>query len=95
MDNQKNDKPWISNYPPLQEWLNKIEARCAEQIPVGGGRNPISYLEKWITPSGRVFLVEVRAYNRGWDIFTASDSNMINETLTDAESRLAIGPVER
>ena len=86
------NKPWVSNYPALRDWLDKIGARCAEQVAVGGSRNPTAYLERWIAPTGRVFLVEVRAYQRGWNIFTDTASTTIAETLANAEARLGLTP---
>jgi hypothetical protein len=26
-----SDKPWVSNYPPLRDWLDKHDARCQWQ----------------------------------------------------------------
>lgn len=91
--NDTSNKPWISNYPPLQDWLNKIDARCQDQIPVGGPVEPIAYLEKWGTPNGRVFIVEVRANKMGWNIYTSTDDGTIQGTLQDAESRLGLNHV--
>lgn len=81
-------KPWVSNYPPLKEWLDKIEARCVDQIPVNGPIEPTAYLEKWGTPNGRMFIIEVRANRMGWNIFTDCASNTIAETLADADRRI-------
>lgn len=85
------NKPWTSNYPPLNEWLHKIEARCMDQIPVGDPENPRAYLEKWIV-NGRVFALEVRADQHGWEIFTANYTNSVDETFADAEKRLGVPP---
>lgn len=88
--NNNASKPWVSNYPTLLNWLHKIEARCMEQIPVGSARNPTAYLEKWVTPNGRVFVVEVRANRAGWNIYTDANTSHIELTLADAEKRLGI-----
>ncbi len=81
-------KPWVSNYPPLQEWLRKTDAVCHEQIPVGKARAPVAYLEKWVMPNGRAFILEIRANRMGWDIYTAAATGMVAETLEDADRRL-------
>lgn len=46
-------------------------------------------LETWIA-NGRVFLVEVRARQQGWNIYTGAETNDIIGTLKDASSRLGI-----
>lgn len=84
------NKPWVSNYPPLKDWLDKINAWCIEQTPIGNTQNPVAYWEKWCTPNGRTFIVEVRYNALGWNVFTDSGSSMISETLDDAEIRLKI-----
>lgn len=83
-------KPWISNYPPLEAWLRKIDAHCQDQIPVGNARKPVAYLEKWITTTGRSFIVEVRANQMGWNIFTEGNYPDVASTLTDAGKRLGL-----
>jgi hypothetical protein len=91
MSAEKNSrKPWVSNYPPLKAWLDKIDARCIDQIPVNGPIEPTAYLEKWGTPTGRMFIVEVRANRMGWNIFTATENGTIAATLEDAEQRLGM-----
>jgi hypothetical protein len=91
-----NDKPYVSNYPPLQAWLQKIGARCLQQTPVGSEWHvkeygfPAAYLETWQNKNGRVFLVEVRAMGSGWEIWTASGVNDTHATLADAEKRLGL-----
>lgn len=93
MNTTKNaNKPWISNYPPLKAWLDKIDARCQDQIPVGGPIEPTAYLEKWGTLDGRIFIVEVRANQMRWDIYTDANTPHIDLTLVDAEERLGWSP---
>lgn len=57
MAQDDKDKPWISNYPPLQEWLNAHEARCDWQIPYGNKNKPAMYVEQWRTRTGREFII--------------------------------------
>jgi hypothetical protein len=85
------DKPWVANYPPLATWLEKINAACIEQHPIGPLSNPIAYLERWMA-NGRVFVVEVRSNRRGWNVYTARHTNRIDETLANAERDLEIVP---
>jgi hypothetical protein len=85
------DKPYISNYPPLYEWLQRIEARCMTQVRGGGtDDDPRSYIETYLTPNGRNFIVVVHADQHGWEVFTPCDSNKIEDTLADAELRLGL-----
>lgn len=84
------DQPWVSNYPPLDEWLRKIGARCMSQIRVGGTRTaPDRYVEFWFVLQ-RIFIVEVRSRKNGWNIYTDADTGKIDETFRDAEARLGI-----
>lgn len=86
-------QPWVANYPALKEWLDKHEARCQQQIPVGGTKEePDRYLEYWLFPSsGKLAWIEVRSGGMGWEIYTAQDSPDIEETLEDADARLKLG----
>lgn len=89
-------KPWVSNYPPLKEWLDKHEARCMSQVPshekprdADYDWTPQSYIEFWIVNRRAVILV-VRAHKMGWDIYTAADTPKVAETLLDAERRVGL-----
>jgi hypothetical protein len=88
-DDNRN-KPWVSNYPSLRNWLDRIGARCMEQNPVGNARTPSAYLERWMMPAGRSFIVEVRGNSMGWNIYTDADTPHIDLTIADAEKRLGI-----
>lgn len=83
------DKPWIGNYPPLKEWLHKIKATCLNQLPSGDHDRPFAMLEMW-QANGRVFLILIHSFRHGWDIYTAGETNKIDDTLLDAERRLGI-----
>lgn len=86
------NKPWVENYPALKEWLNKIGARCLEQVPgpkMAKSKDPTFYIEKWIC-GAREFYVEVRANRLGWNVYTGSASSMIADTLRDAEHRIGV-----
>lgn len=80
--NPHADKPYISNYPPLDEWLKRHEARCAWQR-----YDARMNLEGWMIGT-RLCIVMVHANGGGWDIFTPSPSLIVTETLRDAEERL-------
>jgi hypothetical protein len=88
-DDNKN-KPWVSNYPVLKNWLEKIGARCMEQNPVGSTRAPTAYLERWMTPAGRSFIVGVRGNRMGWNVYTDADTPNTDLTLADAEQRFGL-----
>lgn len=94
------DKPWVSNYPPLQEWLDKVEAKCQWQIPMQPKPTadddyepdwaPTAYVECWAVGKGTVIII-VRAEQHGWEIYSALDSNSVQESLADVEKRCGVG----
>jgi len=86
---EKKDQAWTTNYPPLSEWLRKIDAVCNWQILQGRQDGHHQYIECW-TAKGRVFLISVRSHNHGWDIFTNSASIDVDKTLEDANVRLGL-----
>jgi hypothetical protein len=78
----------VENYPPLREWLTKIEARCDVQ-EYSDARS----IEIWNAPVGRgTFVIVVYPKGQGWDVFTSAGSIKIDETLSDAERRLGWTP---
>jgi hypothetical protein len=91
-----DSKPFVSNYPPLQEWLIKHNARCMWQIPsnpkprdADWDWTPGSYIEQWAI--GRhLFIIVVHSNKMGWDIFTNKETPRIDETLRDVELRLGL-----
>jgi hypothetical protein len=91
----KANYPYVENYPPLHEFLQKHNAQCLRQIAVGDRSPdydyPRSFLETWQI-RGNVFIVEVRAEQCGWDIYTSGGFPGIAETLKDAEKRLGVAP---
>lgn len=88
-EEDNSNKPWVSNYPPLKAWLNKIQARCLIQAPYGDPENPRAYFEQWSVNS-QVFMVTVQANQGGWSVYTQVDSNLIDATLKDAGDRLGL-----
>lgn len=94
--------PYVSNYPPLQEWLDKHEARCMFQVPMQcvhdrgvdeNGRNepPTAYVEQYLFPkTNTLAIVLVHGRKMGWDIFISSNDHEIKSTLEDAERRLGL-----
>jgi hypothetical protein len=91
-----SNKPWLSNYPPLKEWLDKHDARCLWQAPqnpqpsdADSDWTPVAYVEGWRIRA-RQFILIVYANKGGWDIFTPADSQIIDASLLDAERRLGI-----
>lgn len=95
MANENENKPWVSNYPPLQAWLKKHDARCLWQRPMQNDPQeesdwaPTAYIECWQIAL-RPFIIVVHANKGGWDLYTACESMKISETLEDAEKRLGL-----
>lgn len=88
--------PYVSNYPPLQEWLDKHEARCMWQVPMQcehdrHGEPPTAYVELYEFPkTSRHAIVLIHGRKMGWDIFISSNDHQIKTTLEDAERRLGL-----
>ena len=82
------DKPYVSNYPPLRDWLNEHDARCAYQLPIGDKKDPQAYLELYLIDGVEVVVLVHRKGN-GWNLFTPSANSVIVETLTDADARIS------
>lgn len=86
-------KPYVANYPPLDEWLKKHSGYCQWQIPLGDSSDPSAYVEAWMFPGGMIAILVVHANQNGWDIYTPSGEPRIDATLADAAGRLGLGGV--
>lgn len=93
-----SNHPYVENYPPLREWLDKHDGRCMWQIPMQceharqDRSPPTAYIEMWMFPkSNEQLIIEVRSNKMGWNIYSSTTSHEIYETLADAERRLGIG----
>jgi hypothetical protein len=85
------DKPWVSNYPPLRDFLADNDARCNWQLRLGGTEDePMGFVEQHVFPNGRIAIVVVHARQMGWEIFTPGTSMKVDETLVDAAARLGL-----
>jgi hypothetical protein len=82
-----SQKPYVENYPALHEWLQKLEARCDWQLPIGPAKEPHAYVEQWSSHSCRPFVVIIYANNNGWNVFTDCADGRVDATLRDAEVR--------
>jgi hypothetical protein len=86
------DQPWVSNYPPLDEWLKENNAVCNWQLQRGERKSrPLVTVESW-SINGYAFIIEVQSDRRGWNIYTSLPSNNITATLADALTRLSRPP---
>lgn len=86
MSRNTKDKPYISHYKPLHDWIMKIEARCMIQE-----MNEQRSIEMYMTPQGKLFIVVVHSNHNGWEIYTPPvDSNKVDDTLKAAEVALGI-----
>lgn len=81
-----SDEPTIENYPPLRDWLTKINARCLWQADT---QSSLRAVEAW-SANGAVFLIVLYEQQRGWSIFTDCDTNDIQLALLDAEKRIGL-----
>ncbi|MFA4971493.1 MAG: hypothetical protein WC683_02690 [bacterium] len=89
-DKDNSDKPWVSNYPELQRWLDDHDARCQWQLPMGDPESPSAYVEAWQFSTGHVAIITVRGNRNGWNIYSALPSNLTIESLDDAAKRLGL-----
>ncbi len=91
-EGKDDDKPWIANYPPLDEWLRKNDARCDWQMKLGKGAHA-SMLEQWRMPGSLPFIILVLAGQHGWEIYTPCHENNVEKTLEDTKKRIYAGTV--
>lgn len=73
-----------ANDRALREWLDKHHAFPLWDRVVPPGKVTAYNLR------GRVVLVVRYANDHGWDLYTPHDSNRIDESLADAETRLGL-----
>lgn len=88
--------PEVSDYPPLLEWLNKHNAQCAWYLSdwETGTKKPVRHIEAWIV-RGAIVLVELLSDKRGWNLYTAPNTNDIAKTFLDAEERCGLDAEQR
>lgn len=105
MPSKKQDtsnQPWVKNYPPLAAWLEKHQARCSWQLPVGHQEPPRTSVECWLFSgttdapgqkpyhTARLAIITIHCNKMGWEIYTPCASTEIVRTLRDAEARLGL-----
>lgn len=79
----------IGDYPPLQAWLNKHEARFCYSLLPRIDKDSTPSIECWRVGNSVAFIV-LYPGTRGWDIVTGCASNDIDKTLDDVEERVGI-----
>lgn len=96
-NDDNSNKPYVSNYPVLQAWLEKHNARCMWQVPrepkpddVGYDWAPQAYIECWMVR--RPIIIVIYSNKMGWEMYSALDSAKYADTFEDAEKRLGIVP---
>jgi hypothetical protein len=82
--------PVLENYRALRLWLAKHHALCLWQKSLGDAIT----LEGWEV-NGRPIVIELYAFGKGWQLYTAIDSNGVEDTLADAEARVHMEPTLR
>lgn len=93
---KSTDRPFVSNYPELWKWLQESGARNVVELPLGdmhgesGNLFPDRTMQQFLFPGGGLCWIEVRAFGKGWDIYTATDVSLVTATLADAELRLGL-----
>lgn len=83
------DRAWVTNYPPLHAWIKRIKARCLAQVPRG---DPLTggYLETYVLPNGKIFLLIVTPFQGGWEIYTPLAAGDDETRIHNAEVRLGL-----
>jgi hypothetical protein len=81
-----NNEPYVSNYPPLDQWLKKHDAHCLWQLMDGPKDRRTRAVEAWQVRTATVIVV-VHRDQHGWELFTSLDTLDIAATLADAEQR--------
>ena len=88
---KSKDKPYVSNYPPLRDFIANHAMRCNWQIVRNGDpENPDAFVESYSAPGMRECIIVVYGNGNGWAIYTPNESTKIDETLADAEKRLTL-----
>lgn len=82
---QAGDEPTLENYPALRTWLDKINAVCLWRYDESSLRS----VEAW-SANGTMFIIVMYEKARGFDVFTAPNTNRIDETFIDAEQRIGL-----
>lgn len=80
------NEPYVSNYPPLDQWLKKHGAHCLWQMMDGPEDRRTRAVEAWVIGTSTAIVV-VHRDRHGWEIFTSLNTLDINATLADAEQR--------
>lgn len=78
--------PHVEDFPALAQWLDK---HCAMMLWSTIGYPPHAVVQGWKI-NGRLVLVLLYTHAPSWDIFTAPDSSLSDQTLADAEKRLGL-----
>ncbi|GMV18629.1 MAG: hypothetical protein AMXMBFR56_68530 [Polyangiaceae bacterium] len=86
------NEPYVSNYPPLDQWLKKHGARCLWQMLDGPEDQRTRAVEAWQVGTTTVIVV-VHGNQHGWEIFTSLNTLDIAATLADAEQRCRLQTV--
>lgn len=86
------NEPHVSNYPPLDQWLKKHDARCLWQLMDGPEDRRTRAVEAWQVRTTTVIAV-VHRDQHGWELFTTLDTLDIAATLADAEQRCKLQSV--
>lgn len=86
------NEPYVSNYPPLDQWLKKHNAHCLWQMMDGPEDQRTRAVEAWQVGTAIVIVV-VHGNQHGWEIFTSLNTLDIAATLADAEQRCQLQTV--
>lgn len=84
---EAHPEPAIQSYPPLQEWLNKLDAVCDWQDKHGKGQHT-TMIEQWRTRGSMPFILLIHSNGGGWDVFTCLHDIAVEATQRDAEYRI-------
>jgi hypothetical protein len=78
------DKPYMTNYPELYDWVNEHEGRCTWQLPLGNEDEPTAFVEHWRFPNGAAAIITVQANQNGWSIFPEIQTMQTKQCLDEA-----------
>lgn len=86
---EAHPEPAIQSYPPLQEWLNKIDAICDWQKKLGEkGASHTTMVEQWRARGSAPFILMIHSHGNGWDVLTSLHENNVEATTRDCERRI-------
>lgn len=86
-------RPYVSNYPPLERWLNHHQAKCMTQMPIRYAGRTVEFVEFWLIKT-QLVVVTVKEKKQGWQIYMPAQAPGVRGTFDEVEAHLQLGHSE-